>query len=396
MTPAARMADAIGLLDQIIAAARDGGAAADSLAQRFFAQRRYAGSKDRRAIRELVWRALRAFADPPPNGRAAMVALADGDAGLAALFDGSVYGPAPIQPDEARARTGGVVPTTLATGLYPIIDAVEAAALIERAPVDVRINRLRPPVDLPGGGIPLPAALHGWRYPEGTELSQHPAFLSGRIEVQDAGSQWIAEACAVRPGQRVVDLCAGAGGKALALWASMDGQGQLLACDSDRRRLGQLAPRTARAGAGGIEARVLNMPRERDDLADWRSRADLVLIDAPCSGSGTWRRNPEARWRVTADRIAQLAAQQARLLDIGAELVASGGALVYAVCALTRAEGEDVVRAFLARRPGWAAVDLHKAGLMPPGIGRAVAPGLVLTPAHDQTDGFFFARLQAP
>lgn len=395
MTPAARVADAIVLLDQIIVAARDGGAAADTLAQRFFAQRRYAGSKDRRAIRALVWQAIRAFADRPASGRAAMVTLADGDPELAHLFDGSAYGPPAIAADEPRALRSGDIPAGLAASLYGFIDSAEAAALIERAPVDIRANRVCPPTDLPAGGIELPEPLAGWRYPPDTDVMQHPAYRDGAFEIQDAGSQWIIEACGATPGLRVVDLCAGAGGKSLALWSAMNGRGQLLACDSDRRRLGQLAPRAARAGAGGIETRVLDSPRELEGLADWRAAADLVLVDAPCSGSGTWRRNPESRWRLTPDRLVRLVATQARLLEIGAELVAPGGALVYAVCALTRAEGEEIVRAFLTHRPGWRAVDCHASGLVPRGVGRAAGGGIVLTPAHDGTDGFFFARLSA-
>ncbi len=397
MTPAARVADAIVLIDQVIAATRDDGAAADTLAQRFFAARRYAGSKDRRAIRALVWQVLRRFADTPPNGRAAMVTLADADPELAALFDGLAYGPSPITAEEPRAEAGAVVPSSLADRLYPLIDEGEAEAMLTRAPVDIRINRCSAAASqAPDGGEALPSPLNGRRYPDGTDLIQQPGYLNGGFEIQDAGSQWIVEACGVKPGDRVVDLCAGAGGKALALWSAMAGQGHLLACDSDRRRLGQLRPRAVRAGAEGIEARLINPPREIEDLAEFRRQADIVLVDAPCSGSGTWRRNPEARWRASAERITKLAAQQARLIDIGAELVAPGGSLIYAVCALTRAEGADIVHAFLNRRAGWAAVDCRAAGLLPAGVGRSVGDGTILTPAHDDCDGFFFARLQAP
>lgn len=397
MTPAARVADAILLLDHILAATREEGAAADTLAQRFFAMRRYAGSKDRRAIRALVWQALRAFADPPPSGRAAMVALADEDADLAALFDGFAYGAASIMPDEQRAVMSGSIPSTLIGCLYDCIDAEEAHALLERAPVDIRLNRVsNADFSVPVGGTALPLPLQGVRYSENCDLSQHPAYLAGQFEVQDAGSQWIVEACEAKSGDVVVDFCAGAGGKALALWSAMGGQGQLLACDSDRRRLGQLRPRAERSGANAVETRLVNPPREREDVSDWRGRADIVLVDAPCSGSGTWRRNPEARWRANPDRIDKLARQQARLLEIGAELVAPGGALVYAVCALTPAEGEHVVQSFLAQRRDWSALDCHAAGLLPDEVGRKVGPAIVLTPAHDATDGFFFARLQAP
>ncbi len=397
MTPAARVAAAIVLLDEVIDAARDGGAAADTLAQRFFAGRRYAGSKDRRAVRELVWRAIRAFADLPSSGRAAMATLADADPDLAALFDGSGYGAPALLVDEPRAKAGGAVPRILRDALYPVINGAEAAALVERAPVDARINRARlGDVDLPDDGAPLPAPLDGVRFAADTDLTLHPAYANGGLEIQDAGSQWIAHACGVRPGMRVVDLCAGAGGKTLALEAAMAGEGVLLACDTDRRRLDQLVPRAVQAGAEIIETRLLNPKQEAAMLTDWHGNADVVLIDAPCSGSGTWRRNPEARWRITRDRLLRLQAEQTRLLAIGAELVATGGALVYAVCALTRAEGADIVSDFLSRNPSWTVEQLHESGQLPPGVGRSAGAGVVLTPLHDHSDGFFLAKLRAP
>jgi 16S rRNA (cytosine967-C5)-methyltransferase len=398
MTPAARVQAAIELLDQIIDAAAHCGAAADTLAKRYFADRRYVGSKDRRAVRELVWRAIRHFAERPQNGRAAIVALADTDSDLAALFDGSPYGPALIEADEPRARAGGALPSALAPMLHEsVLSDAEAAALIERAPVDVRVNRDRMPDDeqLTSEGVPLPPPLDGWRFPADTDVTSDPLYLTGAFEVQDAGSQMIAHICGVQPGMRALDLCAGAGGKSLALAAALRGQGALLACDTDRRRLGKLPQRAQRAGARIIEPRLINPGQERQMLSDWAASADIVLVDAPCSGTGTWRRNPEARWRVDANAIRRFAAEQLRLLHIGADLVVSGGALVYAVCALTRAEGADVVAQFLAERDGWRAEDLYTGGAMPVSVGRQVGGGVVLTPHHDATDGFFFARLRA-
>jgi 16S rRNA (cytosine967-C5)-methyltransferase len=387
MTPAARVQTAIELLDAIIAAARDGGAAADVIATRFFKERRYAGSKDRRAIRDLAWAAIRRFGERPANGRAAMVALADDDVALAALFTGEPRAPAAITATEPRA-SGGPLPAWLTPLLDPHIDAAEAAALLERAPLDLRINRARADgIDLPEGA-PLPAPLDGLRLPADTSLAGHPAMLGGAIEVQDAGSQWIAATCAVRPGVTVIDLCAGAGGKTLALAAAMAGKGRLIACDTDRRRLSELPPRAARAGAA-VETRLLDPGREAAALADLAGDADVVLVDAPCSGSGTWRRNPEARWRLNRERLDRLLALQAHVLDVAAPLVRPGGCLVYAVCALTSAEGEAQVDAFLRRHPRFTA----EAPDLP--VGRPAGAGIILTPAHDATDGFFIARMQA-
>lgn len=170
----------------------------------------------------------------------------------------------------------------------------------------------------------------------------------------------------------------------------MRNEGRILACDTDRGRLQCLPPRAERAGVTIAEPRLLNPDRELDALADWRGKADAVLVDAPCSGTGTWRRNPEARWRLTPARIERLVATQARLLNLGAALVRPGGALVYVVCSLLDEEGADQAAAFLGRHPGWSPEPLD----LP--AGRPHGPGWRLTPASDATDGFFVARFTAP
>jgi 16S rRNA (cytosine967-C5)-methyltransferase len=154
-------------------------------------------------------------------------------------------------------------------------------------------------------------------------------------------------------------------------------------------RLSKLPPRAERAGAA-IEVRLLNPPRELEELDDWRGNADVVLVDAPCSGSGTWRRNPESRWRLTPERLDRLVAAQARLLDIAAEIVRPGGALVYAVCSILAREGPGQVKSFLGRRSDWSVQDAV------PDAGRPDGSGRLLTPGHDGTDGFFIARLVKP
>ena len=185
----------------------------------------------------------------------------------------------------------------------------------------------------------------------------------------------------------VLDLCAGAGGKTLALADDMAGEGRLIATDTNRARLSRLAPRAARVNAAFIESRLLDPGREPDSLVDLVEGCDVVLVDAPCSGRGTWRRNPEARWRLTPDRLGKLAATQAKLLDIAAGMVKPGGALVYAVCSLLDEEGAGQVTDFLARWPGFR----PEKDMFTGGCHRG--PGKLLTPAHDQTDGFFVARL---
>lgn len=386
MTPAARTQAAIELLDAVIDAARSGGAAADTLIARYFATRRYAGSKDRRAVRDLVYAAIRRAGDVPASGRAAMLSVAASDAAVAATFDGSAHGPAPIAVDEPVAASG-VMPSWLAAALSASgVSPDQQAALIDRAPLDVRVNRLRADPASIGqalGGEPIPGVPDALRLPTGTNVDAY----AGHIEVQDAGSQIVSLAARAQPGERIVDLCAGGGGKTLALAAAMRNDGCILATDIDRARLFRLAPRAEKAGVTIVETRLLDPKREAAALADWAGTADTVLIDAPCSGTGTWRRNPEARWRLTADRLARFAEQQRHVLEVGAELVRPGGALIYIVCSLLDAEGAGQVEAFLADHSDWRAEPLD----LPAGSPRGA--GLRLDPASHRTDGFFVARL---
>jgi 16S rRNA (cytosine967-C5)-methyltransferase len=389
LTPAARVQAAIELLDQIIAAARDNGPPADRLIAEGFRQRRYAGSKDRRAIRELVYRSIRACGPVPANGRAAMLRLAETDPSIAPLFDGSGYGPASIAPGETPAK-GGIAPDWLLAELAASgIVGAQAEALLTRAPLDIRINTLKASRDtltLPETGETL-AAPHGLRLPEGTPVEQWDAWREGLIEVQDCGSQLACIAASASPGETVIDLCAGAGGKTLALAAAMENRGTLIAADTDRGRLSQLAPRAARAGAVLAETVLLDPGRELEALQKFRKSADCVLVDAPCSGNGTWRRNPEARWRLSPDQLARYAATQARLIEIAAALTRPGGRIVYVTCSLLDREGKDCISAFLVNHADWRATE--------PGLplGLACGKGIRFTPYHDGTDGFFIARI---
>jgi len=388
MTPQARVQAGIEILDAVIAAARNKGAPADRIIADWFRPRRYAGSKDRRAVRELVYAAIRQCGEVPVSGRAAMLRVAEGDPALASLFDGSRHAPAPVVPGEPVA-SGGTAPGWLAEALAASgVDAAGQAALLQRAPVDIRINSLKAALAvLPEPGEPT-IAPHARRFPPDTNVEQWPAYQAGAIEVQDAGSQLVCDAVAARPGEAVVDLCAGAGGKTLAMAAAMDNQGRLLACDADRARLSRLMPRAERAGVTIAETRLLDGGREAAALADWAGRADAVLVDAPCSGTGTWRRNPESRWRLTPAEVARLAALQQRLFDLAATLVRPGGRLVYVVCSLLDAEGADQVASFLGRHPAWRAVAPAL------GAGERRGDGLRLTAQFDECDGFFVARLE--
>lgn len=388
MTPAARVQAAIEVLDLVIAAARSGGAPADRILADWFRARRFAGGSDRRAVRDLVYRAVRACGEAPLSGRAAMLLVARDDALLAGLFDGSRHAPPPIAPDEPVAEAG-TAPRWLERALADSgIAGGELTALLDRAPLDVRRNTLKPgPWQVPVDHEPT-VARHGLRFPAGTPIESWDAWRDGHLEVQDTGSQLACDAVGTQPGETVIDLCAGAGGKTLALAADGGPSARIVACDIHRDRLAKLMPRAERAGAGAmIETVLLDPGREAAALAGWEARADAVLVDAPCSGTGTWRRNPEARWRLTEAALARYASEQARLLDIAASLARPGGRLVYVTCSLLDGEGSDQIDAFLARNAGWRAEPPH----LP--AGRPRGAGIRLTPAHDATDGFFIARL---
>ena len=250
MTPGARVQAAIEIVDEVIGAARSGGAPADRLIAAYFAKRRYAGSGDKRAVRDLAYAAIRWAGEVPATGRAAMLGLASERPELSALFTGDGHAAPPRELEEAVAR-GGIAPGWLMKRLEQS-EVPDRAALIGRAPLDLRVNTLRSsladvrsvlPEAEPISGLP-----NGLRLATGSKL---PDTLAGLAEVQDAGSQWIVAALDPQPGEAVLDLCAGAGGKTLAIAAAMAAQGALLASDTDRGRLTQLLPRARLAGAGG-------------------------------------------------------------------------------------------------------------------------------------------------
>jgi 16S rRNA (cytosine967-C5)-methyltransferase len=382
MTPAARVQAAIELIDQIIEAARGNGAAADTIIAQGMKARRYAGSKDRRAIRDLVYEVIRAHGACPADGRSAMLALPH----THILFDGSGHGPAPIG---AADKIGAPLP--IADWLRPLLPQEELESARHRAPLDLRVNSLKATCAevcaLLAEAEAIDGLPNGLRLSENITLADRPE-LAGMVEVQDAGSQFIVAACAARPDDVVIDFCAGAGGKTLALAADMQNQGRLIASDTDRTRLSRLTPRAERAGASCIETRLLNPKQEHATLHDLEGMADIVLVDAPCSGTGTWRRNPELRWRLTEKKLAQVTDIQAHILETAQRYVKPGGRLVYAVCSLLDREGADQVAAFLARNAGWTAIfETH------PDKGRVQGPGRMLTSFADGTDGFFFATL---
>jgi 16S rRNA (cytosine967-C5)-methyltransferase len=254
------------------------------------------------------------------------------------------------------------------------------AAMQERAPVDLRVNTLKTNPDaatvvLARDGVqvaPLPLVRHALRVLENPRaVAASRAYTQGMVELQDASSQLVAEAAGARLGMTVLDFCAGGGGKTLALAAAMQGQGRLLAWDVNPRRMADLPERARRAGA---PVRILS----DEELAALGATCDLVLVDAPCSGTGAWRRKPEGKWRITPDELARYPALQDSILDAAAAKVKPGGRLVYATCSLLASENESRAAAFAARHPGWRADGARR-----------------LSPL-DGGDGFYCARFRAP
>jgi 16S rRNA (cytosine967-C5)-methyltransferase len=430
MTPAARLSAAIEVLADIDARRRP---AADALKD-WGLGHRFAGSGDRAAIAGLVYDALRRRASAAwimgeENPRAIVIGMLRLERGLdleaiAALCSGARFAPTPLSETE-RSRIVGAslaeAPPWIA-GDYPEwLDpqfarvfgeerSAELAALAARAPLDLRVNTLEVDRDKAAAALaslgaeptrwsPLGLRIRLAADAKSPAIHAEPAFIKGMVEVQDEGSQLAALLAGARRGAQVVDLCAGAGGKTLALAAAMENHGQIYATDNDKRRLAPIHARLERAGARNVQVRT---PRGTTDvLADVAGRADLVLIDAPCTGIGAWRRNPDAKWRVRPGSLSTRLQEQQAALDRAAALVKPGGRIAYVTCSVLAEENDDQVRAFLGRHPQFALVAPSQVA-EPLGeraylFRRAVLmsdAGLLMTPLRTDTDGFFASVLR--
>jgi 16S rRNA (cytosine967-C5)-methyltransferase len=430
MTPAARLSAAIEVLTDIDARRRP---AADALKD-WGLSHRFAGSGDRAAIAGLLYDALRrkassAFIMGDGTPRAVLLGMLRRErrldvAAIANLADGGRFAPSPLT-DQERARLDAAsldgAPAWVA-GDYPEwLDprfaatfgderVEEGVALASRAPLDLRVNTLNATreqalaalADLspaPSRWSPLGLRIALAADARSPAIHAEPAFIKGQIEIQDEGSQLAALMANAKPGQQVVDLCAGAGGKTLALAAAMENKGQLFATDDDKRRLAPIHDRLERAGVRNVQVRT---PRGAGDvLADLNGHADLVLIDAPCTGTGSWRRNPDAKWRVRPGALEQRIKDQVGLLDRAATLVKPGGRIAYVTCSVLAAENGEQVRGFLGRHPQFSIVPAAETTAV---LGeraflfrRAVLTmdeGILMTPRRTDTDGFFVSVLR--
>jgi 16S rRNA (cytosine967-C5)-methyltransferase len=430
MTPAARLSAAIELIDTIDAQR----APAAQALKEWGTSHRFAGSGDRAAIAGLVWDVLRRRAssawvmdDDAPRSRVlGMLKVERGlDAeAISALCDGGRFGPRPLtdaernalttrSPDDAPAPVAGDYPEWLDRYLAKVFGedrAAEAAAMASRAPLDLRVNTLKAKREKALaslkhlGAKETPWSPIGLRIELGAD-AKNPGvhaeedFIKGLVEVQDEGSQLAALFSAAKPGEQVIDLCAGAGGKTLALAAMMQGKGRLIATDHDKRQLAPIHERLSRAGVHNAEVRT---PKgESETLSDIKGSADLVLIDAPCTGTGTWRRNPDAKWRMRPGALEIRIKDQIEVLDRAAPMVKPGGRIAYITCSVLPEENGEQVRAFVARHPGFAvaqpeetvSVLWDKADAFSE-VALKSPEGWLMTPRRTGTDGFFVSVLK--
>jgi 16S rRNA (cytosine967-C5)-methyltransferase len=427
LTPGARLQAVIDLYNAI----QDGRKPSDQVMHDYFRQRKYIGSKDRRDVAETLYEILRHYArlswwadrvNFKKNGRGLVLlglVLGRGrkSRDIAELFDGAGYAPdslkgferdvldelqnADLMPDEMPEDVCLECPVWAYEALKKHFGAdlaKEMNAMQEEAPLDLRVNTLKADPEsvlkkLRRDDFDVKPALYspiGLRVIGRPNFSAHPLYREGALEVQDEGSQILSLLCGVKPGQWVVDFCAGAGGKTLALAAQMENKGRLWACDIGESRLENAKKRLRRAGVHCVQLQLID-----DENDDWvkkhAGKADCVLIDAPCSGSGTWRRNPFSRWQDLGPSLKSLTDIQGKILKSASRLVKSGGRLIYATCSLLPEENQNQVGAFLKAHPEFQPVPLAENPIE--GLDLSEFQ-LQMTPARHGTDGFFIAALK--
>jgi 16S rRNA (cytosine967-C5)-methyltransferase len=391
---------------------------------------RFAGSGDRAAIGNIVYDALRRkrlagwlLDDESPRALAfgaLLLEWGETPESLAAALEGDRFAPSPLSEAEIAGIIGrdldaapDAVRADCPDWCAPLLEAAyggdwvaEGQGLASRPPLDLRVNRLKAdrdkviaalrgsgavPLAAPADALRIPAISGGGRHPN---VQAEPAFQKGWFEVQDAGSQMAARLAGAAPGMQVLDFCAGAGGKTLAMSAAMENTGQVFAHDSEKQRLAPIFDRLKRAGCRNVQ-----VVADAADLASHEAQMDLALVDAPCTGSGTWRRRPDAKWRLTDRQLAARVAEQAAILDAAAAYVKPGGRLAYVTCSVFAEENESQVAAFRERSAAFVAEDhgeLWRNAFDLPEARAMIGPvtGIRLSPARTGTDGFYVAVLR--
>ena len=426
MTPAAQIQASIELLDEMFDKARP----ADRLIAQYFRARRYIGSKDKRSISKTIYQVLRhrlclAYVlqeqNLPVSARFLVAAsLLQEKAELKTYFDGIAYHPKPFSNDafehlqqldfaaleSAPTSVQLNIPDWLAPKLEQSLGAayvVEMQALNSRATTDIRVNLLKVSVEEMANSLESASfefsqsQLSPWciRFNQRVALTSLDSFRQGHFEIQDEGSQLLALASEAKTGEKVVDFCAGAGGKSLAMATMMDNKGVIHACDVHNKRLAQLSLRAKRAGVHNI--RVHELSSEHDKwVKQHRSMADIVMIDAPCTGTGTWRRNPDSRWNLKPEHLDNLLIVQQSILQSASRLVKPGGRLLYATCSLLKEENQQQIEQFLLNNSDFSyrTINLPESTLGQLSAGEYQQHQLTLSPANSGTDGFYLCALQ--
>jgi 16S rRNA (cytosine967-C5)-methyltransferase len=430
MKPAARIASAIDLMMRIEASPIP----MDNTIREFMATRRFIGSKDRTAIVERVYRIMRSYArlgwwieQAAVKRSATTLVLADlilqenpDDEFLAQTFNGDKYAADPLKDHEKtlieflRGKTidDPAMPVGVRAecpqwaeeklqALYGQDFETYLRAMIDPAPLDLRVNTLKSTVDEAIASlradkvttVKTPYSPVALRVEGKPFMSDSKAFRKGLVEIQDEGSQLIGLVTGAQPGMRVLDYCAGGGGKTLIMAAMMNNKGNIVAADTELRRLEKGRARYKKAGVHNVELRCLADESSRKWLRRQKETMDVVLIDAPCSSSGTWRRNPDLRWKWYGPSLDEICAIQKEILDRVAEKVKPGGRLVYATCSLLAQENEDQITAFLERHPDYAVLPLAQAWEGDKSSVPCSGPYLRMNPKDHTTDGFFAAIL---
>lgn len=425
MKPQARIQSLIDILGNITENTR---VPMDTVVGDYMRNRRYIGSKDRANMAERIYNVARHHArlgwwieqigaeDSARNRILLWLVLGEDadDKRCKDMFDGSKYSPEPLNADELKmistAKGQNVnhkeMPEDVLAECPPLYTdklktyfgdnfVAEMQAMLEPATLDLRVNTFTCEVEkaqnyLEADGVKTTKTQYspwGLRCENKAYLSRTKAMGKGWIEIQDEGSQLIAAQCEAEPGMQVLDFCAGAGGKTLALGAAMQRKGRIVAMDNDARRLERGRKRYKKAGiADIIEVRCLEEDRHRKWLKKQKQKFDVTILDVPCSGTGTWRRNPDMRWTTYGPSLEELTKIQEQILESACHTVKEGGKLVYATCSLLPDENEAQVEKFLAAHPEFE--------LQPIKDERLGNPYMRLTPYRHNTDGFFSAVLK--
>lgn len=411
MLPSARIAAVIDLTAEVALTLKENGPSADVLVRQYFLKRRYAGSKDRRYVTNMLYAIIRRWgflwdcANQNPRLMVITYLHLSGTS-LKPLFSGDEHGPAPLNEEELTfLKTVSQEEKPHHKLNYPLWLETELKdrfgndfenaliALNDRAPLTLRVIRNREIVEntLKEKEVFYKVGEHinsALILDQQIQIRDWPIYRNGQVEIQDEAAQLAVKFVELKPGQQVLDLCAGAGGKTLTAASYMKNKGQIYAFDIVEARLKELKIRAKRSKVHILQTRTLTEKNRAATLSEFKSKMDRVIVDAPCSGTGTWRRNPEARWRITENIIKDYVKTQSDLLEEAWELTKPGGRMIYMTCSILKSENENQIETFLKRHNDASLIPIRKETIS------SLDGTLLLSPHSHQTDGFYVAILE--